>query len=376
MAFEFNEDIRNAANNINTKAEVKWEFDVDVAFLALYTIEVVCKLAVHRLFYFWNVDFAWNWLDFFMVVQGLILEYIQFIQFDTTAMHGGVWMRMLRILKAVRFLRVLKAFSIFTQVHLILNAIIGSVMHLFWSIIVLTLLFFTFAMYFTSSAATYLETLVSVEGPTAQSLIQYFGSVDRAMLTLFMSVYDGMEWGDCYRTLLAIEDHSNAYYGFLFFISFVNIALLNIVLGMFVENALKIARPDIHQLAEERLIEERAYATELNMLFKLADKNSDGFADKEELEHMVRDGRIVNFLRYMNIDPVWSKHHLFSMFDEVAFHDGYDKVPIAALVERVMAVRGGAKCTDIMDLRETVWHVKSLQQQMMRKIDGMSSVSK
>lgn len=377
MACEFDEDSDNVAHK-NNNANVKWEFDADVMFLALYTIELVCKLAVHRLFYFWNKDVAWNCLDFFLVVQGLISEATQVVHYDTTQMHGSAWMRMFRILKAVRILRVARVFTIFTQVHVIFNAIVGSTAQLFWSIVVLAMLFFTFAMYFTSTVTSYLKALPTeqIDGQTEQTLILRFGFVRNSMLSLFKSVYGGEDWGGLYDLLTALASHSNAHHVFIFFLAFVHIALLNIVTGIFVEHALKLSQPNIHQLAEQRFIEERAYATELKEVFGLADKNKDGFADKDELEHMVKDGRIVNFLRYLNIDPMWSKRHLVAMLDEVAEREGPDdQVRITALVERVMAVRGWARSTDIMDLRDAVWHVMSVQQQIMRKIDGRGSVS-
>merc|ERR1740138_1971382 len=106
------------------------------------------------------------------------------------------------------------------------------------------------------------------------------------------------------------------HYVYLLLVAFLQLSLLNIVTGIFVERALKISQPDVHQQAEEQ------FAKELRYLFGLADKNGDGFADKEELETMVRDGRIVNYLRFLNIDPLWSKRNLFHVFNRVADHEG------------------------------------------------------
>jgi hypothetical protein len=375
MVYAANQDVQNVCNNTD-KAALNWMWNVDMLFLVLFTIEVVCKLAVHRLFYFWNRDAFWNWLDFFLVLQTFVLSYMESSHLEKGGHNGDRWMRMFRIFKAARILRILRIFTFVSELNLIFSAIIGTVMHLFWSLVVFAILFLTFSMYFTSSVATYLEEIGSADGQTEKTVILYFGSVGTSFMTLFMTVFGGEDWGEFYAALLPMG--GRCHYLYIGFVAFSNLALLNIVTGFFVERAVKISQPDVHQLAEERFTEEREYAMELRRLFGLADKDGDGLADKEELENMVREGRIINYLRYLNIDPAWSKRHLMSIFDEVAERapgddfDGVSAVSITALVERVMAVRGFARSTDIMDLYDMVWRVESLQQQMMNKIDGMS----
>jgi hypothetical protein len=337
----------------------------------LFSIELVCKLAVHRCFFFWNTDAAWNGLDFVLVMEGLQLQYMQFSHLSAGGRRSDGSMRMFRLLKVTRILRILRAFKFFTELHLIFVAIIGSVMKLFWSILVFAILFLIFSLYFTSSVATYLQRMGSTESGEEQTVLLYFGSVAISARTLFMTVFGGADWSDYYFALAAMAGPSHFVY--LFLVAFLQLALLNIVTGFFVEHALKCTQPDVLEQAEERFMEERKYAKELRFLFGLADVNGDGFADKEELETMVRDGRIVNYLRFLGIDPLWSKHNLCRLFDRVAEQN--DGVSITSLVERIMAMRGSARSTEMFDLRAMLRHVQSLQEQTISKIDGMGGAS-
>lgn len=185
-----------------------------------------------------------------------------------------------------------------------------------------------------------------------------------------MTVFGGADWETYYFALEPVA--APCHYVFLFFVAFLQLALFNIVTGIFVEQALKLSKPDVHQQAHERFMEEKKYAKELKLLFKVADLNGDGFADKEKLNTLVNDGRIVKYLQFLDIDPLWSKNNLSRIFDRVA--EQHDKVSIKTLVQRIMAMRGSARSTEIFDLRGMLRHVQCLQEQMIWKIDGNGGV--
>merc|ERR1712241_1319406 len=72
------------------------------------------------------------------------------------------------------------------------------------------------------------------------SIINWFGSVQRAMVMLFQSTTGGIDWGDLYDTV-ALAGELPALF-FLCFIVFFNFAILNIVTSIFVEKAVKLQR--------------------------------------------------------------------------------------------------------------------------------------
>jgi len=192
------------------------------------------------------------------------------------------------------------------------------------------------------------------------------------MKTLFITMFGGADWIEYYD---ALEEMGGAcHIVYLCFIAFLQLSLLNIVTSFFVEQAMKISIPPVLQLAEERIDEERQYAKELHRLFEELDKNQNGFIEREELDHMVSHGTITSYLRFLDIDPTWSKEHLLNVFDEVAEQQpgqGEERVTIKAIVERIMAARGFARSTEINDLVVMLRQVQILQQQMMNDIGRM-----
>merc|ERR1711920_584377 len=110
---------------------------------------------------------------------------------------------------------------------------------------------------------------------------------------------------------------------------------------------------------------------ELKKILEDADKNGNGTVDKEEFATMISEGRITHYLQFLGIDPMWSHRNMASLFDKVAVQcrresiDGATEVDARALVERFMALRGSARSTEIIDLRDKVADVLQLQEDML-----------
>ncbi|CAK0904880.1 unnamed protein product [Prorocentrum cordatum] len=306
MIYFTNEDIDNSKNGImiNERRE-EWRAIADAFFLVVFSIEAACKLAVHRWFYFWNQDAAWNWLDALLILQGALQLIVHSLRLDT--IHGvsqsAACVRMFRLLKAARILRVMRVIKVFTELRLIFNMILGSIMYLFWSFVLFATVFLTFSMYFTSSVADHLHYLQvigstdigDVQNKHVAALHEYFGSIGISMRSLFMAAFGGSDWGDVYFALNAMGGLVSDV--FLFFIAFLQLSLLNIVTSCFVDRAMKISQPGALQLAEERIHQEREHAKELENLLSLADEDQNGFAEREALESLMKDGKIIHFLR-------------------------------------------------------------------------------
>ncbi|CAE7210133.1 CACNA1G [Symbiodinium pilosum] len=85
--------------------------NVEIACLTFYLLELVLRLAVHRVYFFVNENSGWNWLDLLLVAFSIVEIAVLW---GTDGESGTVlYMRTLRICKvskAVRIFRVLTAF--------------------------------------------------------------------------------------------------------------------------------------------------------------------------------------------------------------------------------------------------------------------------
>jgi hypothetical protein len=366
MVYSVNKDMNSVGSPED--GSPSWMDNVDVCFLSLYCFELVCKLAVHRLFYFWNEDLAWNWLDFLLITQSLV---------DTMSSSGSgggnTWMRTIRLFRVAKVLRILRFVKVFTQLHLIMSAILGSLLHLFWSIMVFAILFLMFSLYFVSSVSTFMSSTEGGDKDVVEPMLENFGSVQGSMCSLFMALSGGDDWSVFYDTLTPAGTAGSV---FLFFIAFSQIALLNIVTGIFVDNALKISEPDVQQQAEEHFNQDREYAKELKHIFSNGCSNAKTRLTKEDFEDILEDGKLGTYLRFLGIDPIWSKKNLPVLFDRVREEqqllDGEDDedqgIEPSVFVERCMALRGHARSTEVMDLQDIVMKIQFTQELILDQL--------
>jgi hypothetical protein len=336
----------------------------EIFFLALYCVELICKLVVHRLYYFWNEDAKWNWLDFLLILQSLTETIL------TPLLGGGggksaTWMRTLRLFRVAKVLRILRVIKFFTQLHLIVTCIVGSFLSLFWSVAVLALLFLLFSLYFTSTTVTYLQDS-GVAPEEVENIQKFFGSVTTCGRTLFMTITGGDDWNTFYFIL---QPMGAAGFVYCFFVAFSHIALLNIVTGIFVESALKIAEPDVHTKAQEEINQKRDYADGLKRLLLKADKDQNRMMSRDEFQTLLQEGTLHNYLSFLGIDPIWIEDNIERLFQQMTeeaatrhsenspLKDGPKDEPQVSLqrfVETCMKLRGPARSTDLQDLQVQV----------------------
>eukprot|EP00928_Gymnodinium_smaydae_P062050 TRINITY_DN45996_c0_g1_i1.p1 TRINITY_DN45996_c0_g1~~TRINITY_DN45996_c0_g1_i1.p1 ORF type:complete len:665 (-),score=69.03 TRINITY_DN45996_c0_g1_i1:196-2190(-) len=214
---------------------------VELAFLAIYTFELGLRLAVHGLHFFCNTDAQWNMLDFSLVIY----SYLE-MALTNLLMDKLMFLRTLRVLRMAKVLRVFRLVNFFSQLRIILQCLTGSFMCLLWSIIMMMLVFYMISMVIVQGVASYLsQSHGEIEDPYIDTM-EHFGSVEASFLSLFKSVSGGDDWGVFYEALQPLGDFYSTIY--LLFIAFSHVALLNILTGIFVENALKYAHPEMEQL--------------------------------------------------------------------------------------------------------------------------------
>merc|ERR1719277_1295391 len=132
-----------------------------------------------------------------------------------------------------------------------------------------------------------------------EGLIDYFGSVKEAIVTLLQSTTSGLDWREVYWLL----DHNMSMlpWLFLFYILFFAIAAWNIVTSTFVEKALKLAQPDIETLMMEQNMKDIADSDELMSLFKEADADNSQGINFSEFQSLAEHPKFRAFLHVRGI---------------------------------------------------------------------------
>jgi hypothetical protein len=174
-------------------------------------------------------------------------------------------------------------------------------------------------------------------------LDEYYGTLYKAMWTLFQVVSDGVNWRNC--TMCLLDIHWS--YGILMALykSFCTCAILNIVTGIFVNAAIQCAKEDQDVAISDAMESESSYAQSLLRVFTEADIDKNGMLDTEEFDMHLEDRRVRAYLHHLGLQVDEAKG-LFRLLDI----GNTGKVDRKEFVLGCMRLKGPAKNVDVATL--------------------------
>lgn len=188
---------------------------IDKAILTIFMVEILARIAVHRLNFFRD---PWGWFDFLVVAIALV---------PATGAFSA--------LRALRILRVLRLISVMPSLRRIVGGLIGALPGVGSVALLLVMILYVFAVIGTK-----------LYGGTSP---EQFGSLGATAYTLFqVMTFD--DWaGGIVKPLLA--EHPYAWVFFILFMIFSTFMVLNLLIGVVVsaldaetaEDAPKLTHP-------------------------------------------------------------------------------------------------------------------------------------
>eukprot|EP00929_Paragymnodinium_shiwhaense_P017680 TRINITY_DN12726_c0_g1_i3.p1 TRINITY_DN12726_c0_g1~~TRINITY_DN12726_c0_g1_i3.p1 ORF type:complete len:883 (-),score=122.83 TRINITY_DN12726_c0_g1_i3:148-2796(-) len=331
-----------AIDHLNTTPPLAM-YIIEACFTVYYLAEIGMRLLVHRGYFFINSEAKWNVLDFGLVCLQLF-DWATML-FDSNSINLA-FLRVVRLLKLAKGLRALKAVRFFKALRLIMDCMTGSVMPFCWCMCFIQTLFAIFSLIFVQGIT---ETLtVDLENPQLseedlENLYGKFGSVQRSMLTLFMAATGGDDWAIFYG-LIELAGPLYAF-TFLFFIAWFFLAAWNIVTGLFVEQAMKLALPDVDQLAHEKQMQDVCDARDLRKMLEVA-SGGEQVIPLEKVDSLIHDTNIANWLHLQGVmikDTQTFVHMLSSSGQE-------SSISLEMFIEGCMRLRGHSSAMDLQML--------------------------
>ncbi len=180
-----------------------WIYGIDRILLWGFTLELVIRLAANRPFYNFFRD-GWNVFDLVVILSGHL-----FI--------GGSFITILRLLRVLRLLRTI---SVIPSLRRIVNALLLTLPSLGNISLLLSILFYVFA--------------VSGTMLFGQASPEYFGTLHETLLTLFQIVTLEAWASEVMRPLMV--DVPWAWIYFVLFILFGTFIVMNLIVGVIVTN--------------------------------------------------------------------------------------------------------------------------------------------
>lgn len=323
----------------------------EVVFLTLFSIELVLRAIAQGTDFIFGLEWGWNVFDSCVVLMSAVQLLLDAQESAPEGMENVSFMRLIRLVRIARVLRVIKVIRFFRELRMMIASIVSSIQSLVWSMCVLLICFYMFGACLTIGALDYVRKydLWHSTREDVHVLLWRFGSLDRSILSLFKAMCGGVDWGDL------LDDISMLpwVYGFLFlvYISFATFAVVNIVTGVFVENAMSASMGDKEAIIQNQEIEREAFLVQMHELFAEVDSDRSGFITEKE------------FLQYLNNDRAMAYFHALKLeVDEVRLLfrlldcDGSGSVEIDEFLMGCRKLSGESRAIDLHILQlEVKW---------------------
>lgn len=267
---------------------------VHLAFCVIFTLELLLRVTCDGQNFFLH-DRFWNAFDVFSVISSLI-ELAFRSSSGTPQTNMMVW-RILRIFRLVRLARLVRL-KMLRELRLMIHSLIHCLKPLGWTVSMLLVVTYVFAIIFTESAKEASQS-GQVPASTQMLLKEYYGSIYSSMFTLLSSVLGGKDWRDYTQPLRAV--HWSLEFLFSCFIVFIQLALLNVVTGIFVDSSMNAAMSDKQSLIQDEMMRQGMHRTELDRLFAEVDTENQGRVSVVQLQEFLSDERVQTYLKVLDV---------------------------------------------------------------------------
>ncbi|CAE7760395.1 Scn11a, partial [Symbiodinium pilosum] len=151
----------------------------------------------------------------------------------------------------------------------------GSV---FWTSLLLVILFYLFGVLNTQIVTDHCRALKYASVPTEcnPELLRFWASVPQSMLTLFLSVTNGIGWDEALQPLYGVS--TVAIMSLILYIVITVLAVLNTVTGVFCNMAIESARADKEMATMRQMQKHEAQVDALRGVFEEINPDQDGMS--------------------------------------------------------------------------------------------------
>lgn len=333
---------------------------VEVCFIAVYSIELAIRVRVFGWHFFRDPEErAWNIFDMALVVQGSIEACSFLLGPGKTNGTNLSFLRAMRFMKVLKALRVLRLMRSMRELRMIIVLVLGSLRSMVWSLIMLGVACYVFSLIIVQGVVVAFSEEADISQDWVQEVLDFWGSIDTAMLTLFMATSGGIDWRDAMFALKRV--------GFIFpvilmlYIAWFMFVMLNVITAVVVESTLSFGGRDYEHNIQSQMEKKEEYEDSLRMLFEEMDVSGDGEVSFEEFIAKIENPELVAFFSSLDIE-IGDAHHFFYMLSEY----GTKSVTLSQFVSGCIRMRGQAQALDLNDVRNK-------QVRMQRAVDAMSS---
>jgi len=308
-----------------------WLIVLEYVLAFLWVVDVFVTMWHQRLAFFDGVHWIQNWLDLFLALSG-VLSLLE------ERFRGPQGFRILRVLKIIKAFSALRALTLFSPLRLLFLSVVRIQSTLVASFAMVGLVVYMSALIITSGVIGCIQTA----GCDYDGLLQSFGSVELAFVSLLRTLFDG--WGDYYDSLQPAGWFYQAW--LVIIVLFTDLALMNIILGFCVDKAIEVLGGD----PEEKARKAASHESEIRCILKSTILRHSGGTltlDRKSWNQAQDD---VGTLQYLNMNGLRPRDagHLFDILERES-SDG--SVNVNDFVSACVNTKGSPSCVDFLELR-------------------------
>eukprot|EP00929_Paragymnodinium_shiwhaense_P044208 TRINITY_DN22690_c0_g1_i2.p1 TRINITY_DN22690_c0_g1~~TRINITY_DN22690_c0_g1_i2.p1 ORF type:complete len:302 (-),score=48.27 TRINITY_DN22690_c0_g1_i2:369-1274(-) len=243
----------------------------------------------------------------------------------------------------LRIVRLLRLLHLVEELSKIIISLSSSLSSLSWVLALLGILTYFFSVLFTQLSVLH----VSPDDPQFDDLMSFFGSIPTTAFTLFASIFGGLGW-DVPAKLLASTISPVACLLFFLFIASFQIAMMNIITGVFVDKAMRTG----HEVEEQNICNRVT-----DVFFKDGNKQSITW---DAFEKKLQTADMESYLKAIDVS-VSEAQNLFELLDT----DNSRTVNCSELVNGLLRLRGNAGALEVSLLLRELSHIRELLDKRM-----------
>ncbi|CAK9092622.1 unnamed protein product [Durusdinium trenchii] len=324
-------------------------FIAEQVYALLFLVELVMRILAEGMpSFFWSSpNVVWNYLDVLIILTSVLNLVSEVASMNTDAdalMSGNVRIiRILRVTRVIRVVRVVKIVRFIRALRSLVHSIFGTMKVLMWSVMLLLMIIYVFAIVFTDVSTEYISNFEISQTDTA-FLQKRFQDLERSMQTLFQSISNGVTWGD-----VADKLHNlNWVWGYLYviYVAFCAFCVLNVMTGVFCQSAIESAERD-QELHVQSIVTSKQQQIDMFMsVFESLQKDrgevASGNVTYLEFEELFNEPHIKSFFQSLDVEThdAWT---LFKLMDT----SGNGDLDATEFVEGCMRLKGPARSIDV-----------------------------